>query len=315
MSTLPQNLRRALAATLGRLTDIRALGGGDTSPAVSAQAERAGRIFVKYSHGAAGETYAAEADGLAALRGRVAAAGLGGRLLVPEPLAAAPPTEDTPGYLILPWLERGDGSAAGWASFGESLALLHGVDGFGESPQSPKVNPHAGKVVHTYGWPRDNYLGPETQVNTPSDNWPDFYREHRLHAMAARMRTRGRWLPEWDTMLDTLSRKLPELLPAAPPPALLHGDLWDGNAMALADGRFAIIDPAVYRGHHEVDLAMTELFGGFPRTFYAEYYSVHPRAPGYAERSALYQLYYLIVHLGISMSYGTRVGAVLKRYS
>ncbi len=303
MVTLPQNLLLSLEPLLGDLTEVRAVGGGDTSPAVSAQTERAGRVFVKYSDGAAGETYAAEADGLAALRNRVTATGLEGQIAMPEPLAVASPTGGVQGYLVLPWLDSGRASTVGWASFGESLAVLHGNKGFRESGTDlatalPK-QANDTNVNAAYGWPRDNYLGPETQVNTPSDNWPDFYRERRLQAMAERMRKRGRWVPKWDAMLDMLSLKLPELLPAEPTPALLHGDLWGGNAMALADSRFALIDPAVYRGHHEVDLALTELFGGFPKAFYDGYYAVRPQATGHAKRRDVYQLYYLIMHLGI----------------
>ncbi len=307
MSSLPQNLVSALESQFGRLTHVRPVGGGDTSPAVSAQTERAGRVFVKYSDGAAGETYAAEADGLAALRERVTVAGLETRLLVPEPLAHAQPNLRSPGYLVLPWLEGGAATAADWVSFGESLAAVHAVERFGESRL-------AAENRNPYGWPRDNFLGPETQVNTPCDNWVDFYRDHRLRAMADRMRERGRWLPKWDRLLDSLSLKLPDYLPMVPQPALLHGDFWSGNAMALEGGRFALIDPAVYRGHREVDLALTELFGGFPKAFYDGYYSGEPQAPDYAERRDLYQLYYLIMHLGISVSYGSRVEAILRRY-
>ncbi len=304
MSPLPQNLQRALSQRFGDLSQIRAVGGGDTSAAVSVSTRRAGRLFVKYGAAPAGLTYAAEADGLTALREAAASAGVADRILVPEPLAVAAPTADAPGYLVLPWLERGGASEEGWPSFGESLAALH------------RHGSELGAVSTRgrYGWSRDNYLGPETQANKYADNWVDFYRERRLGAMADRMRARGRWLGKWDGPLAALLRGLDARLPADPPPAPLHGDLWGGNAVALANGRFALIDPAAYTGHHEVDLALTELFGGFPPAFYRGYYAVTPEAPDYAVRRDLYQLYYLLVHLGISMSYGARVESVLRRY-
>ena len=254
---------------------------------------------MKYAVGPAGQTYGAEADGLAALRRAAQRAGVDDDIAVPSPLAQAAPTVYAPGYLVLPWLERGDAAPAGWTRFGEGLARLHqGSD----------------DAVEGYGWTRDNFLGPEPQPNAPHTNWPDFFRERRLLAMAARMRARGRWRRDWDGPLEALSQKLDTLLPAAPPPALLHGDLWAGNAMALGGGRFALIDPAVYRGHHEVDLALAELFGGYPPAFADGYHGVTPRETGFAERRDLYQLYYLMMHLGISMSYGARVEAILRRY-
>ena len=303
--SLPPRLSSALSPRLGALADIRPVSGGDTSAAARATSARAGEVFVKYAGNPAGGTYAAEADGLAALRSAVARAGVSGVISVPEPIAHAAPAGDAPGYLVLPWLDAADATAGAWARFGESLALLHRAGG----------DAIADRAVRGYGWPRDNFLGPEPQPNAPLDNWVDFYRERRLLTMAERMRTRGRWRVEWDALLGALSRKLDTLLPATPPPALLHGDLWAGNAMALDDGRLALIDPAVYTGHHEVDLAMSELFGGYPPPFYDGYHGVTPRETGFAARRDLYQLYYLIMHLGISMSYGARVEAILRRYA
>ena len=295
----PPSLLAALRPHLGEVTRVRPVGGGDTSAAVRAESARAGEVFIKYSAGPAGQTYAAEADGLAALRSAVARAGVSARIVVPEPIAHAAPEGTRAGYLVLPWLNIAGASAAAWAGFGESLAALH---------QSGRED------VGGYGWSRDNFLGPEPQSNAALGNWVDFFRERRLLAMAERMRARGRWLPRWDGRLEALSRKLDTLLPAAPTPALLHGDLWAGNAMALADGRFALIDPAVYVGHAEVDLAMTALFGGYPPAFYEGYGEAGQREDGFAARRDLYQLYYLIMHLGVGPGYEGRVETTLRRY-
>lgn len=117
---------------------------------------------------------------------------------------------------------------------------------------------------------------------------------------------------EWARLLD----HLPKLLAAAEDdgPSLLHGDLWSGNAMATADGP-ALIDPAVYRGHREADLAMTELFGGFDARFHVAYREAWPLLPGYAEeRRAVYQLYYLLVHVNLfGGGYVAQTAGVLRR--
>ena len=85
----------------------------------------------------------------------------------------------------------------------------------------------------------------------------------------------------------------------AEPPARLHGDLWSGNACADGNGTPCIFDPAVSGGSRELDLAMMRLFGEFPRCTFGAYEESFPLLPGHAERVALYQLYYLLVHLAI----------------
>jgi fructosamine-3-kinase len=116
--------------------------------------------------------------------------------------------------------------------------------------------------------------------------------------------------------LDRLLERLPEWLGHAVKPSLLHGDLWGGNWIAGPGGEPYLIDPAVYFGDREVDLAFTELFGGFSPRFYEAYREAYPLEPGYGERKPLYQLYYLLVHLNLfGEAYGTDVDRVLARYA
>ena len=98
-------------------------------------------------------------------------------------------------------------------------------------------------------------------------------------------------------------------------PSLLHGDLWSGNAMPDRKGKPMLIDPAVYVGHHEADLAMTELFGGFPSTFYNAYYEIIPKESGYEDRRDIYNLYHLLNHLNLfGKSYLASVRRILRHY-
>ena len=167
-----------------------------------------------------------------------------------------------------------------WRRMGEALARLHAVQG-------PR-----------FGWPRDNYIGLAPQINTWKDEWSDFFLECRLRPQARAARI---------DVSDASVRAL--LKDHRPAPALLHGDLWSGNAGFTAEGP-VVFDPAVYYGDREADLAMTELFGGFPRAFYEGY---GPLDPGYERRKHLYNLYHLLNHLNLfGGSYLPQVKAALR---
>ena len=113
-----------------------------------------------------------------------------------------------------------------------------------------------------------------------------------------------------------LMERLPDLLDDDTlSPSLIHGDLWGGNYLVNSTGDAVLIDPAVCYAHREMDLAMSELFGGFASSFYHAYFEAYP-APGYDERRALYQLYYILAHLNLfGESYGGRVDAIAAHYA
>ena len=124
---------------------------------------------------------------------------------------------------------------------------------------------------------------------------------------------RGVWSPSWTSLYLSLQSRLPQLIPNSPPVSLVHGDLWGGNAMATTAGP-AVIDPAVYYGHREVDLAMSELFGGFSSRFYSAYREANPLDGGYEERRDLYNLYHLLNHFNLfGEGYLSQVTAALSR--
>ena len=254
-----------------------------------------GQVFAKWGRGAAGQHYAAEADGLSRLG--AAAEEAGAELVVPVPLAHHAPEADEPGVLVLPWIEPGRPSPPDWWRFGAALSALHRVD-----------------AGDRYGLDAANWIGSKPQRNGWSSSWPEFFGGQRLLAQAETVRQRSAWDSAWDAPLARLVARLPEILPETPPRSVLHGDLWSGNALATADGQFALIDPAVYVGHREADLAMTELFGGFAPAFYDAYREAWPLEPGYPERREIYNLFHLTNHLTHGPGYRRPVEAILRQF-
>ena len=291
-ATLPDALASAIAREVGPVLSAQRVGGGDVSAAARVETA-AGPVFAKWGAGDAGRTYAAEADGLAALHARAPA-----DLVVPRPLAFARPTADAPGWLLLPWVETGRPDATDWRRFGHALAELHAAEAPGDG---------------AYGWADDNWIGSKPQRNGWDRDWPAFFGERRLLVQAELVRQRGAWNAAWDRPLGELVRRLGEILPARPHPALVHGDLWAGNALCTSDGRFAILDPAVYVGHGASDLALCELFGGFASPFHEAYHDrVGPRD---ADAVEVYQLFHRINHLTHGPGYAHGVARTLARWT
>ncbi len=146
------------------------------------------------------------------------------------------------------------------------------------SRNAPGVN---GGLVsdEKYGFDCDNYIGRRRQINTAHDSWISFFRECRLEPQ---FRDADRYFEREDRRrIGRFLDHLDEILVEPEYPSLLHGDLWSGNVIAGNDGLACLIDPAVYVGHAEADLAMTELFGGFPESFYAAYKEAAPLQPGF----------------------------------
>lgn len=254
-------IRRAIHAATGRHPDGNPLpvGGGCIH-----QSFVLGSFFVKINQPSFLAMFEAEADGLRALAATRT-------IRVPEPLTTG--ADQSAAFLVLERLDLAPGGDQ--ARLGEQLAALH----------------HHTATRH--GWHRDNFIGSTPQPNPPTDDWPAFFRDHRLGHLFQLLARDGRPV---DGAAELLER-VPALLAGADPaPALLHGDLWGGNAGFLRDGTPVVFDPAAYHGHHEADLAMTTLFGGFGPRFYQAYHAVIPPAPGHQLRRDLYNLYHILNH-------------------
>lgn len=286
---LPEDVRRSVETALGhRIESARSLAGGCIAHATRIDTS-GGPFFLKWEQGN-GAVLEAEALGLEAL----AAAGSG--LAVPR-VVSVRTDEEGLATLILEWLEPGEADPESWSQLGAGLAALHDYSS------------------HRYGFEGDNFIGRLPQMNRWATDWPTFFLERRLVPQIDRARDAGRWEPAWDASFDRLAQRLRDLLPERPQASLLHGDLWSGNVLFTRGGVPAIVDPAVYFGDSDTDLAMTELFGGLAPRFYDAYRSTRPSAPGYEERREIYNLYHLINHLNhFGRSYAGAVGRILDRY-
>lgn len=265
-----------------------AVGGGSINDCYALETS-AGRYFVKTNAADRHPSmFEAEADGL----NRLAATGA-----VRMPKVIAFGEEHDVSYLILEHINGGLKSAAFWEGFGRQLAALHR------------------HTERAFGLDRDNYIGSMKQLNSPAADWSSFFIHQRLAPQLKKARDADRVDAGMAFRFERLFAKLDHLFPTEPP-ALLHGDLWSGNFLSDDHGRPVLIDPAVYYGHREMDIAMTRLFVGFDAGFYSAYSSAWPLASGWEERIDLCNLYPLLVHVNLfGGGYAQQVSAILKRFA
>lgn len=288
---LPDALISMVTSHLGPVVAATPVGGGDISQAARLRLSDGTQILIKWRSGSRPGLFAAERRGLELLRSAQA-------LRVPEVLAQAEATAGSPAFIALEWLEPGSKSAASATALGTGLAVQHRCLGA------------------AFGLDHDNFIGANPQPNRQADNWVDFFREQRLGFQMALAGRNGLLPSARGRYLESLLKRLADWLPPQPAASLLHGDLWGGNWLTTASGPPALIDPAVYYGHREADLAFTELFGGFPGNFYTAYRAAWPLDPGYEERRELYNLYHLLNHLNLfGEGYGSSVDSILQRFA
>ena len=284
------------------IKEKRYVSGGDINEAYALTLDDGTVLFMKANMVSALPNFKAEAAGLEAIRAT-------GAIGVPEVLGAGTETGTDTGtgvgnragssfsFLLLEYISPGKQRKDFWEVFASELAAMHASD--------------AGKL---YGFSEDNWIGARKQINKMKDSWILFFRDCRLKPQfeAAKRYFSLSDLKKIETLLSNLDRYLSE----PDRPSLVHGDLWSGNRITGKDGKGWLIDPAVYYGHPEVDLAMTELFGGFPSRFYEAYKEAGNLKPGYADRRDLYNLYQLLNHLNMFGSgYLGVVQKIVNRYA
>ncbi len=252
------------------IVNRRSIGGGCINQGYSVS-NGSQTYFIKLNQASQIEMFAAEALGVQQMWETRT-------ILVPQPICWG--TAENSAYLVLEWLDlSGRGGEKAWELMGQNLAKLHR------------------KGTHDrFGWERNNTIGSTPQINTWTSDWAEFFTEHRIGYQLQLAAQKGMRFRAGDRLLS----HIPDLLAGHTPlPSLVHGDLWGGNAAITAAGEPAIFDPATYYGDREVDLAMTELFGGFSGAFYRGYNAEWSLDRGYETRKMLYNLYHILNHFNL----------------
>ncbi|HRW98384.1 MAG TPA: fructosamine kinase family protein [Cyclobacteriaceae bacterium] len=199
--------------------------------------------------------------------------------------------------ILLEWISSARQSKQYWDLLGRQLARLH---------------QHSAK---TFGLEHDNYIGSLFQSNSSTFEWTDFFADQRIRPLVKRLVDSGQIDFEFSNQVERVLKKLNQIFPKERP-SLIHGDLWSGNVMTDTGGHPIVIDPAVYYGHREIELAFTRLFGGFRDQFYHSYNEAYPLEPMFENRVELYNLYPILVHANLfGGSYLMTAKRIIKHFS
>jgi len=264
------------------------LSGGIINSAYRIKTNR-GELFLKWNPDAPTDFFEKEAEGLKLLRSAET------RLRIPDVIALETSGDGLPGFLVMEFIQSGISGDS--AEFGAELARLHQTK------------------ADEFGLNSDNYIGSLPQCNQRHSEWEPFFSEERIKPQLKMAINSGKMdqtaLKAW----SRITSKLDQLLPKTEP-SLVHGDLWSGNYLFDIDGVAVLIDPAVYYGHPEMDLAFSKMFGGFSAEFYRGYESVLPLERGFDNRVPIYNLYPLLVHVNLfGGHYISQANGVLNRFS
>lgn len=301
--TLPHEMLPSLLSALASQGDdseiqgVTLLTGGCINHTVRLETSR-GAYLLKWNHTPLPGMFRQEAAGLRLLAETKT-------VLTPEIIAVLDENQEgLPAFIILEYIDPPKIKPNHWEAeeFGAQLAEMHYKT--------------ASVKGQRFGLDHDNYLGASLQPNRWSDDWVTFFREYRLDYQIRLAQNNGHLPPARQKMITRLLDRLPQFLGSQPhQPALLHGDLWSGNVIPDTNNRATLIDPAVYYGDREAEIAYTELFGGFSRRFYQAYDDTWPLEKNYSERRDLYNIYHLLNHLNLfGEAYGSQIDAILKYY-
>jgi fructosamine-3-kinase len=255
------------------ITDRKSVSGGCINQAYVISNDLQDRYFIKLNQPSLAEMFVAETKGLLEMAATVT-------IKVPMPICWGVVTNYS--YLVLEYLDLTDCSnQKSWTEMGQNLAAMHH---------------HQISNPSKFGWHNNNTIGSTPQINTWETDWTTFFKNHRIGYQLQLAQRKGGNFPKAAELLATIPQIL---VNHHPQPSLVHGDLWGGNASFTTVGIPIIFDPATYWGDREVDVAMTELFGGFPAGFHQGYESVYPLDPGYPQRKSLYNLYHILNHYNL----------------
>jgi protein-ribulosamine 3-kinase len=291
---LPNELKISVESTLAfkfekpvEILEIRSIGGGCINEAYSLQTN-IGKYFIKYNTASAYPgMFENEAAGLKILADTKA-------IEIPEVIDSAKTGEYA--YLLLQYIETGISSRNFWIDFGTKLADLH-----------RNTNDY-------FGLDHDNYIGSLVQKNSPKPDFFSFFISERIEPQLIEARNKGAISQSDTRYFDSLFNTLQNIIPVEKP-SLLHGDLWSGNFIINKNGLPCLVDPAVYYGHREADIAMTQLFGGFQPEFYNAYNQAWPMEKAWQKRMDIFNLYPLLVHVNLfGGSYARQVLQIIRQF-
>ena len=266
------------------ITDTRSVSGGCINQGYKISGDGV-EYFVKLNQASQVEMFAAEAVGLKQMYATKT-------ITVPQPICWG--TADNSSYIVLHWLNLGGGNDQSWMSMGRQLAEMHRQG-----------------TQNKFGWDRNNTIGSTPQINNWMDNWADFFAKQRIGYQLKLAKRRGGSFPDVDRVVDAVRNSLLDRQPEA---CIVHGDLWSGNAAIATDGAPVIFDPATYYGDRETDIAMTELFGGFPKTFYRGYNEAWELDKDYQQRKSIYNLYHILNHFNLfGGGYGNQAKRIIEQ--
>ena len=266
------------------IADRRSVSGGCINQGYRIEGQQA-KYFVKLNDAAKVEMFVAEALGLK-------------QMAATETISVAQPIcwgiAGNNSYIVLEWLDLGGSRKLSWTEMGRQLAEMHRQG-----------------TRDKFGWEVNNTIGSTPQINSWMDNWADFFAEQRIGYQLNLAKRRGGGFPDRNRVVEGVRARLAGHQPQA---SLVHGDLWSGNAAIGSDGQPIIFDPATYYGDRETDLAMSELFGGFPAAFYAGYREAWQLDTGYEQRKDIYNLYHILNHFNLfGGGYGSQAQKIIAR--
>ena len=272
-----------------QITGMNSLSGGCISSSYKVKTKDGNSYFLKYNYSSGSDMFLTEAHGLQEL--------------------------DKPGVITIPKV----------ISFDKEFILLDLIENSGRSKNFSEDFGRKFAVLHKfnnekYGFYEDNYIGSNPQLNIPDNdeekNWTKFYFQKRILYQFHLAEKSGNSTSDLRSSISQLENKIDLIVTDnSEKPSLLHGDLWGGNYMVDKNGFACLIDPAVYYGNREADLAMTKLFGGFDSEFYRAYNEEFPLPDGYDYRENIYKLYHVLNHLNLFGSgYYSQAISLIKYY-